>query len=298
MDLTIFQGLIIGIVQGLTEFFPVSSSGHLVIVENLLGITELNITFDTFVHLGTLLAVIVYFRKDIIQMIMALVSSIADIFRGEFKNGFTQDPYKKLVWLVLIGTIPAGVIGLTFKDVFESAFTSLYAVGAFLLVTGCILFISEKVLKSNIAKGKTIVSADLMDKEAITTNMKNINIKKVLVIGFAQALAIFPGISRSGSTLATGLLTGLNREFAAKFSFLLAIPAIFGATIVQFKDIGAGLSADLWPFVIGFISATISGYLAIDLLLKIVKGKSLNIFAIYCWIVGVLVLGLVYLGIF
>lgn len=298
MDLTVFQGLIIGIVQGLTEFLPVSSSGHLVIVENILGITELNIAFDTFVHLGTLLAVFVYFIKDIVQMIKAFFSSISDIFRGEFKTEFRENPYKQLVWLVLIGTIPAGIIGLTFKDVFESSFTNLGVIGAFLLVTGCILFISEKVSKSKIAKGETIISADFDDETAIATNMKNINVKKALIIGFAQALAIFPGISRSGSTLATGLLTGLNREFAAKFSFLLAIPAILGATIVQFKDIGHALSVDMWPFVVGFMAAAISGYLAIDLLLKIVKEKSLNIFAVYCWIVGTLVLILVYLGIF
>jgi len=274
MDLLLIEtikAIIVGIVQGLTEFLPVSSSAHLIFVQKLLGIDQTGIAFDVLLHLGTLLAVIGYFFKDIIEMIKAFFSSIADIFRGRFKEGFKEDSYKKLTWMVIIGTIPAGIIGVVFKDPIEATFQSLTIPAFFLLITGFLLYYSQRLNVGN-------------------RNIENSGIKDSLIIGVSQALAILPGLSRSGTTISFGLLLGLDKEFAAKFSFLLAIPAILGATVVQLKGIGAGIDTNLLAYVLGFLAALVSGYLAISILLKLIREKNLDIFAYYCWILGAIVL--------
>lgn len=269
----ILQAIFIGLVQGLTEFLPVSSSAHLIFVQQFMGLSvdQANLDFDTLLHLGTLLAVVSYFFKDIVEMIKAFFSSILDIFNGRFKQGYQSNQYKKLVWLVLIGSIPAGIIGILFKDVFEGLFQSVTIPALFLLITGILLFVSQRV---NVG----------------SKHINQMGVKDTILIGVGQAIAILPGISRSGATISSGLLLGLDKEFAAKFSFILAIPAIMGATLIQIKDIGAGLDANMMPYIAGFLVALISGYLAISLLLKLVKEKSLDIFAYYCWIMGGIIL--------
>lgn len=262
----VIQAIILGIVQGLTEFLPVSSSAHLVFFQNMLG-TGPSVAFDTVLHLGTLVAVVSFFWRDILSMIKALVSSILDLFRGKFLEGVKEDVYKRLVWLLVVGTIPAGVMGIAFKNEFEALFTSILAVGVFLLITGVLLWMSEHYKQGN--------------KE-----VKEVSFKNALAIGIFQGFAIAPGISRSGSTIAAGLFSGLNRELAARYSFLLSIPAILGAALVQVKDITA-LDMTLTALIAGFIAAVVFGYLAIKLLLKIIKEWSLNIFAYYCWVVGI-----------
>lgn len=268
----IIQAIILGIVQGLTEFLPVSSSAHLVLVPPIIGVTYSNpsqaVAFDTLLHLGTLVAVIAYFWREIIIIIKSLISSILDIFRGKFKTGLKEDTYKKLAWLLVIGTIPAVLAGVLLNKEFEALFNNYAAVGFFLLITGVLLWIAEKL------KGGG-------DKE-----VKNVTFKDALVVGIFQAIAIAPGISRSGSTIAAGLLLGLKRELAARYSFLLAIPVIAGAAAVQIKDIGAGFEANTAALIAGFLAAMIVGFLAIKLLLKIIKERTLMIFAYYCWIVG------------
>ena len=263
----IIQAIILGMVQGLTEFLPVSSSAHLVFFQDIMGVGQ-SVAFDTILHLGTLAAVVSFFIKDILRMIKALVSSIADIFRGKFKEGVKEDVYKRLVWLLVVGTIPAGLMGILLKSQFESMFNSIPIVGFFLLITGVLLWASEHHKGGN--------------KE-----VKEVSFKNALAIGIFQGFAIAPGISRSGSTIAAGLFSGLNRELAARYSFLLSIPAILGALLVQVKDIGA-LDITTTALIAGFISAVVFGYLAIKLLMKIIKDWSLNIFAYYCWIVGAL----------
>ncbi len=268
----IIQAIILGIVQGLTEFLPVSSSAHLVLVPPLINVTYANpsqaVAFDTLLHLGTLAAVIAYFWKDIIHIIIGLVSSILDIFRGKFKIGLKEDSSKRLAWLLVIGTIPAGLAGVLFNKQFEALFNNYAAVGFFLLITGVLLVSAEKI------KGGG-------DKK-----VKNITFKNALVIGVFQAFAIAPGISRSGATISAGLFSGLERELAARYSFLLAIPAIAGAALVQVKDIGAGFEANTTALIAGFLAAVIVGFLAIKLLLKIIRERTLMVFAYYCWIVG------------
>ncbi|MEE0934939.1 MAG: undecaprenyl-diphosphatase UppP [Methanobrevibacter sp.] len=266
----IFQGIIIGIVQGLTEFLPVSSSAHLVFVQNLLGV-EADLAFDTFLHLGTLIAVLWFFRYDIIKMLSAWILSIEDLIQGRFKEGFYSDPYKRLAWYVILGTIPVGIVGLLFEDSVDALFSgALYVPAFFLFVTGTILYLSQRMASGNV-------------------NLNNITKKEALWMGLGQACAILPGLSRSGTTIAAGLTIGLDKEFAAKFSFILSIPAILGAFILQAKDIGSALDVNFLPVILGFIASVIAGYLAIKWMLDLIKNRSLDIFAYYCWIVGIVV---------
>lgn len=269
----IIQAIILGIVQGLTEFLPVSSSAHLVFVPQIMGIQS-SLAFDTILHVGTLVAVVGYFWNDIIHIIKSFVSSLLDIPRGKFKEGLKEDQFKKLAWLVIIGTIPAALAGVLFKDFFESLFNNIPAVGFFLIITGFLLWGSERVSKK------------VSDKKSL----KEMTLKNSLIIGIFQALAIAPGISRSGATISAGLFLGLERELAACYSFLLSIIAILGAALVQAKDITNMFDVSTGAIIAGFLAAAISGYLAIKLLLKLIKERSLLIFAYYCWIVGILAL--------
>ena len=266
----IIQGIIIGIVQGLTEFLPVSSSAHLVFIQNILGV-ESSLAFDTFLHLGSLLAVLWFFRGDIIKMLKSWFLSLTDILNGRFRQGFYEDPYKRLAWYVILATIPVGIAGVLFEDSVEALFSgALYVPAFFLFVTGTILYLSQRMTSGNV-------------------NFHNVGAKESLFMGLGQACAILPGLSRSGTTIAAGLVIGLDKEFAAKFSFILSIPAIFGAFILQLKDIGLSLGTDGAAVILGFIAAFISGYLAIKWVLDLIQNRSLDIFSYYCWIVGVIV---------
>ena len=266
----ILQGIIIGIVQGLTEFLPVSSSAHLVFIQNLLGV-ESTLAFDTFLHLGTLIAVLWFFRYDIYKMIQSWVLSIMDIIQGRFREGFYEDPYKRLAWYVILATIPVGIVGLLFEDSVDSLFSgALYVPAFFLFVTGTILYLSQRMPSGDV-------------------NYNNISKKEAIFMGLGQACAILPGLSRSGTTIAAGLTIGLNKEFAAKFSFILSIPAILGAFILQLKDIGSAMDANFLPIFLGFIASIIAGYMAIKWMLDLIQNRSLDIFAYYCWLMGIIV---------
>ncbi len=269
----IIQALILGIVQGLTEFLPISSSGHLVFMHELTGITP-DLAFDTLLHVGSLLAVILYFRNDIVHMIKSFFSSLRDIPKGKFKEGLKEDQFKKMAWFILIGTIPAALAGILLEDFFESLFSNLTAVSFFLIITGFLLWGSEMVSRKTPEK----------------TSLKEMTVKNSIVMGIAQACAIAPGISRSGATISSGLFLGMQRELTARFSFLLSIPAILGAAIVQINDIGSGFDTNTGFYIVGFVAAAISGYIAIKLMLKLIKERNLLIFAYYCWIVGASVL--------
>ena len=266
----ILQAIIIGLVQGLTEFLPVSSSAHLIFIQQALGLSNVPLAFDVLLHVGTLVAVFVYFFSDIIQMIQGFFYSLLDLRDGNFIPEIRRDPYKKLAWLTIIATIPVGVVGILFNDIIEEMFAGLTIPAFLLLITGCLLYVSQRMNSGKI-------------------DVQNITIKEALLMGCGQAIAVLPGLSRSGTTIAAGLFAGLDKEFAAKFSFILSIPAILGAAVVQLKDLSGG-SIEIGACIAGFIVAVISGYFAISFLLKIVREKSLDIFAYYCWIVGVIVL--------
>ncbi|MCQ2977781.1 MAG: undecaprenyl-diphosphate phosphatase [archaeon] len=266
----IIQAMIIGLVQGLTEFLPVSSSAHLIFAQQFLGVTEPSLAFDVLLHLGTLVAVVGYFFKDIVRMIIAFFKSLLDIVKGRFKSEIKRDPYKKLAWFTILATIPVGIAGIAFDDLVESLFTGITLPAFFLLITGCLLFASQRMNTGKI-------------------NIDEINWKEALILGCGQACALLPGLSRSGTTIATGLLLDLDKEFAAKFSFILSIPAILGATVIQLKDVSI-TNVELTAWIAGFAIAAISGYLAIKFLLKLIKERSLDVFAYYCWIIGIIIL--------
>ena len=271
----IIQAIILGIVQGLAEFLPIASAGQVVLVTHILGVTfpteSGSLAFNVLLHIGTLTAVVVFFWKEVIQIIKSFISSILDLFRGQFTNNLKDDTYKRLSWLLIIGTIPVGISGVLFTKRFEFFYNSVPAVSIFLIINGIILWSAEHVKRGN-------------------KKIKGISFKNALVIGIFESLALFPGISRSGSSISAGLFSGVDRVCAARFAFLLAIPAITGAIIVEFKDIGALTETNTASIVAAYIAVVIFGFLSIGLLLRIIKGTSLRIFSVYCWIVGGLAL--------
>ena len=271
----IIQAIILGIVQGLAEFLPIASAGQVVLVTHILGVTfpteSGSLAFNVLLHIGTLTAVVVFFWKEVIQIIKSFISSILDLFRGQFTNNLKDDTYKRLSWLLIIGTIPVGITGALFTKRFEFFYNSVPAVSIFLIINGIILWSAEHVKRGN-------------------KKIKGISFKNALVIGIFESLALFPGISRSGSSISAGLFSGVDRVCAARFAFLLAIPAITGAIIVEFKDIGALTETNTASIVAAYIAVVIFGFLSIGLLLRIINGTSLRIFSIYCWIVGGLAL--------
>lgn len=266
--MNVLQALILGIVQGLTEFLPVSSTGHLVLVPYILGWDAPSTTFDLMLHAGTLVAVLAYFWRDILDIILA------------FGRHNEAAMVKRRVGLfLLIGTVPAAVIGGALESKFEEFFGEPGWVAFFMIITGVLLVASHVVSGKRALTGRNVAQMKLSD---------------ALAIGFAQAVAILPGISRSGSTISTGLFLGMKRETAAHYSFLLSIPIIAGATVWKLRHgFGDGTGTGVATMVTGFIFAALSGFFAIKFLLGYVRQHSLVIFAIYCWVVG----GLVLLGI-
>ncbi|MDO5847949.1 MAG: undecaprenyl-diphosphate phosphatase [Methanobrevibacter sp.] len=266
----ILSAIIIGIVQGLTEFLPISSSAHLIFVQKALGV-ESNLAFDTFLHLGSLIAVLLFFYADIYKMIKAWWLSIGDLLQGRFREGIYEDPYKRLAWYVILASVPVGIVGILFEDQVDALFGgALYVPAFFLFVTGTILYLSQRMDKGDI-------------------DFANISAKESLFMGLGQACAVLPGLSRSGTTIAAGLVLGLNKEFAAKFSFILSIPAIVGAVIFQIKDIGAAMDANVAAILLGFFAAFIAGYIAIKCVLELIEKRSLDIFSYYCWVIGIII---------
>jgi len=270
----IMRAIILGIVQGLTEFVPISSSAHLVLVPWAFGWDRAGLFFDTMLHWGTLLAVLTYFWRDWIGIARGFWRSLR--VRGPWRSaagGRLADPDSRLAWGIILGTVPATLLGLIFNDFFESLFETPTAVAGFLLVTAAFLTASERLGRR-------------------TRGLPSLNIPDALAIGLAQAIAIAPGISRSGATIAAGLARGLTREAAARFSFLLATPAILGAGLLQLLEVLlAGADAMWWPAVLaGFLAACISAYLCIKFLLAYLRRGRLYIFAVYCAVVGSAVL--------
>jgi undecaprenyl-diphosphatase len=259
--MSIFQIILLGIVQGITEFLPISSSGHLVIFEKLLKIGLHDISLEVFLHFGTILAVIYYFRKDLLKML----NSIGERFSGSKEN---QESWE-FIWLIIIGTIPAVILGLLFKENIEKSFTSVKLVGITLTITGIFLWLS-RFSKQTKAK---------------------ISWLNAVIIGFSQALAMLPGISRSGATITAGLFLGIEKEKSAKFSFLLSLPAVLGASLLKLKDsLSQGICINtIFIYLVGMVTAFIFGYFSIAALLKILKKGKFEYFGYYCLLVGVLV---------
>jgi len=279
--MTILQAIILGIVQGLTEFIPISSSGHLVILPWLFGWEDgalTSLTFDVALHLGTLVAVLAFFAADWARLIRAGVLSLA-----ERKIG--NDPDRKLAWFLIVGCIPGGIAGVLFESRIENLFHepnaphqagAMIAMAVIIALLGALLFAAERFARH-------------------LREMKQITLRDALLIGLAQAMAIFPGVSRSGATITAGLALGLERESAARFSFLLSAPIVAGAGVKSvweiFKDVqtGALTSSDLLLFPVGFLAAAASGYLCIKYLLRVMQKNPTNVFVYYRWALAALI---------
>lgn len=257
----ILQSFLLGLIQGLTEFLPISSSGHLALGRYILGgETDMGITFEVVVHFGTLCSIVIYYKSEILNLIKAALRFLKS-------PSTTKDDYEvKTLGFILISMIPAFIVGFTLKDSIEGIFMNPLFVSGMLIVTGVILFLTKF---SKNPEGK------------VTTG-------KAFLIGISQAFAMIPGISRSGSTISTSLYLGVSREEAANFSFLMVIPVIGGAMILQMGEaIEAGInSSDVISLLVGFFTAFISGYYALKYLIIILKKQGFHYFAYYCWIVG------------
>jgi undecaprenyl-diphosphatase len=276
---SLFQAVILGIVQGLTEFIPISSSAHLVIIPWLFRWDDPGLSFDLALHLGTLIALLSFFWSDWVRLVRAGVASII-----ERKIGHDTD--RRLAWFLIIGTIPGGLAGLLAESKIEELFhqgNTAHAMGAMVAMAiiiallGAALFIAERIARH-------------------LRGLNEVSLKDTVIIGFSQALAIFPGVSRSGATITAGLAVGLQRETAARFSFLLSAPIILGAGLKSILDVrselasGAMAQSDLWVFGAGFITAAASGYLCIKFLLRFLQRHSTDIFVYYRWALAVLVI--------
>ena len=250
---TYLEVFILAVVQGITEWLPISSSGHLVITQKALGL-DLPLIYSIMLHIGTLIVVLTVFRKDIIETLKALA-------KGDFKTN-----EGKLTLFIAAGSIPIAIFGFVCYDFLKSLFSNLPTVGIALLITGAVLVVSEKRIGN-----------------------KKLDTKNTFLIGLAQAFTIIPGISRSGITVATGLLQKVDKAVAFRYSFLLAVPAILGATIFEAKDI-ATANVDVIPLLVGVIVSMIVGYISLKLLQKIVMKEKFHLFAYYCWTIGAAIL--------
>ena len=272
--MNVFQAILMGIVQGIAEFLPVSSSGHLAIFQNLLHIeTDTGLLFDVLLHLGTLLAIFVVFWKDIWRLIVEFFGIIADFFR-RFSDPdviVLSSGYRKFVLLIIVSTIPTAILGYVGRSFVEYASTTLLIPGIGLLITSFLLFICDRIGDGR--KG-----------------IKKITYLNAFEIGMVQGVATMPGISRSGATIAACLMLGVKKETAVKYSFIMSIPAVLGAVVLEIKDaFGTKIPAGtLVSYIIGMVVAAIVGYFAIRFMIGVVRRKKYIYFSIYCLVVGII----------
>jgi undecaprenyl-diphosphatase len=258
--MSLLAAVLLGLLQGLTEFLPVSSSGHLVLAQTLIpGFSQPGVLFDVILHLGTLVAVCLYFWKDLWDMAMSLVTP----------HSAESATNRRLLWLLIVGSIPTAAIGLLFREQFEAMFTDARGASLWLIITGVLLYITDRFSQH----GRQLSAMSFID---------------ALVIGIAQGLAIIPALSRSGATIAAGVFLGLERGLLVRYSFLLSIPAVAGAFVLELlayrQDASAGL--DLLAYGAGTLVALAAGYWSIAVLLNMTRSRRLSLFAYYCWAVG------------
>ncbi|NCB52637.1 MAG: undecaprenyl-diphosphate phosphatase [Clostridia bacterium] len=270
--MTIWDAVILGVVQGIAEFLPISSSGHLSILQNLFGMTTMengHMFFDVLLHFGTLISICVVYWQDIVEM----VRDLGTMFAGGAARGKASTSNlsaARLLFMIVIGTIPLFLV-LPVNGYVEQLYYRTVFIGAALILTGCMLFVADKMVP-----GKR--------------NEKTMRIRDALIIGVCQAVATIPGLSRSGTTISAGLATGLDRQFAVKYSFLLSLPAVLGANILSLvKAIKVGVDVSLIPaYLIGMVVAMVFGIFAIGLVKRIAGKGKFGYFAYYCWVVGLL----------
>lgn len=266
------SAILLGLLQGLTEFIPVSSSGHLVLIQHFFKLGEnQNITFEVFLHLGTLFAVLAYFRNTILDLLVSLFN---------WKNTVSREIHRKnrnLIAYLIVSTFLTGFVYLIFGDTFKRIYDMPGLVAGLLLATGAMVFLSDFFRDAGIP----------------ASNMGNL---RAMLIGLGQGIAILPGISRSGTTLTFSLATGIKRQDAAHYSFLLSIPAILAANLSEFKVLASLDTRMIFIYLAGFVASFVSGYLVIAFLIRLIVGSRIKVFAIYCWVAGLISLLLIYLG--
>lgn len=270
--MTILKAIILGVIQGLTEFLPVSSSGHLAVTQQLLKVPEDRILFFTIMlHLGTLFSVFVVYSRDIAMIVVEFLRLIGEVITGK---GFKlNNEHRKLGVFIIIATIPTGLMGILLGNIFERFYSSTLVIGIALLITGTLLWLAEK---SNSGK----------------RNIGHMSWMDAAIVGIFQGFAITPGISRSGSTIVGSLFRGFNKELATKFSFLISIPAILGATVLEVKDVFEVGMGDITVGIViaGVLAAFISGLFAIRTLINFIKKEKLYYFSFYTWAIGLVVI--------
>ena len=261
---SLVPAVLLGLLQGLTEFLPVSSSGHLALAQSLIpGFSQPGVLFDVTLHIGTLVAVCIYFWQDLRGMALSLFSS----GRGDAAAS------RRMLWLLIAGSVPTAAIGLLFRKQFEAMFSDVYGVGVWFIVTGALLFLTDRVS----TRGRELSAMGLLD---------------ALVIGIAQGLAIIPSLSRSGATIAAGVFLGLERGLLVRYSFLLSIPAVAGAFVLELVTHRheALQGFDPLAYGAGTLAALVVGYWSIGVLLNMTRSRRLSVFAYYCWAIGGLAL--------
>lgn len=261
----IFNAIVLGIIQGLTEFLPISSSGHLVLFQFFFtkDVLTNDISLEVFLHIGSLFAVLIYFRKDVFELLSSLWHWRKTIDANKhYRN-------RMIIVYLLISTLFTGLIYILLGDRIETAFTSPILVSLALAVTGLIIFVSDFFKKTEIP-------------------ISGIGVMRSILIGLGQGFAMFPGISRSGTTIATSLFVGVKRTDAARFSFLLSIPAILAANVSEFTSLATLENSQLISYLFGALSAFLSGYLVISLLIRLIQKNKLKYFAFYCWFIAVI----------
>ncbi|MFG2824579.1 undecaprenyl-diphosphate phosphatase [Kitasatospora sp. NPDC048365] len=264
-----FHAAVLGLIQGLTEFLPVSSSGHLRVFSALLGWDDPGAAFTAVTQLGTESAVLIYFRKDIAAIVSTWVRSL-------FKPALRSDPHARMGWFVIVGTLPIGILGKIFQDTIETELRDLRIIGTTLIVFGVILAVADRT--------RAIRNARTIDQ---------LTFPHALIYGAAQSLALIPGVSRSGGTISAGLFLGYSREAAARYSFLLAIPAVLASGVLELFKIGEGPAPAWGPTILATLIAFAIGYAAIAWFLKYISHNSFMPFVIYRILLGILIIGLV-----
>lgn len=268
--MTLIQSLILGIVQGLAEFLPISSSGHLAVIQNFMGLKPDSIlTFTVMLHFGTLVAIFVVYRKDIAALIIELFLTLKDIFTGKGLQ-MNKNETRHLGVMIVVATIPTAIMGLLFNDFFESLYSNNIFIGIGLLITGTCLYLAEK-------------------RGGGRRDNMGMNIRNALFIGICQGIAICPGISRSGATMVGGLACRFNREHTVRFAFLISIPSVLGAFIMELPDAmyaASTTSGGTGILIAGVIVSAVSGYLAIRIMIRAVTNQKLMIFSVYTWLAG------------
>lgn len=268
--MSLFKAFILGLIQGISEFLPISSSGHLAIMGKLMGMNpeaDSLLSFNILLHVATLVAVFIVYKNDIWEMIKAFFAMIGDVCKGKGLR-LREFTYRRLIVMLIAATLPAVVSALLLGDIIENP--ALWQIGIFLIVTAILLFLSEKLAGGNI-------------------DLEDMSVKRAFCVGCFQGLGTLPGISRSGSTIVGGLFCRLDKKTAVRFSFLMSIPAILGALVLDIKDMLGTTSETLsfLPIAVGMITAAISGYFSIKFLLKIVEKSKLSYFSIYCTLAGI-----------